>query len=92
VQVKNEVADRNKTFKLADVGQLMSDVIDRVTVEDWQECVRHAERLQDDDFVKECSRDSITEHTVINLRDSDTLIMKKNLSETETYVFDILHG
>jgi hypothetical protein len=72
VQVKREVADRNKTFKLADVERLMSDVIDRVTVEDWKKCVRHAKRLQEDDFVKECSRDSIIEPIVINLRDSDT--------------------
>jgi hypothetical protein len=69
--VKREVADRNKTFKLADVEQLMSDVIDSVTVEDWQKCVRHAERLQEDDFVKECSMDSIIEPVVTNLRDSD---------------------
>jgi hypothetical protein len=50
----------------------MSDVIDRVTVEVWQKCVTHAERLQDDDFVKECSRDSIIEPIVINLKESDT--------------------
>jgi transposase len=36
VQVKREVTDRNKTFKLADIERLMSDAIDRVTVEDWQ--------------------------------------------------------
>jgi hypothetical protein len=70
--VKREVADRNKTFKLADVEGLMSDAIDRVTAEDWQKCVRHAERLQEDDSVKECSRDNITEPIVINLRNSDT--------------------
>jgi hypothetical protein len=34
VQVKQEVADRNKTFKLADVERFMSDATDRVTVED----------------------------------------------------------
>jgi hypothetical protein len=39
----------------------MSNAIDRVTVEDWQKCVRHAESLQEDDFVKECSRNSIIE-------------------------------
>jgi hypothetical protein len=70
--VKTETADRNTTFMLADVEWLMSDTTDRVTVEDWQKHVRHAERLQDDGFVKECSRDSITEPKVINLRDSDT--------------------
>jgi transposase len=71
-QMKREVADRNKTFKLADAEQLMSDAIYRVTVEDWQKCVRHAERLQEDDSAKECCRDSIIEPTVINIWDSDT--------------------
>jgi hypothetical protein len=33
-------------------------VIDKVTVEDWEECVRHAERLHGQDFVTERSRDS----------------------------------
>jgi hypothetical protein len=49
--------------------------------------------------VKECSRNSIIEPIIINLRDrdrdTDTVSdpdMKKSLSKTETYVFDILHG
>jgi transposase len=33
-QVKREVADRNKTCKLADVERIMSDAVDRITVED----------------------------------------------------------
>jgi hypothetical protein len=70
--VKREAAERNKTIKLADVRWPMSDEIDRATVEDWQKYVRHAEVLQDNYFVKECTRDSITEPTVTNLRDSDT--------------------
>jgi hypothetical protein len=32
--VKREVADRNKTFKLADFEWLMSVAVDRVTAED----------------------------------------------------------
>jgi hypothetical protein len=42
-----------------------------VTVEDWCKCVKHAERLQDD-FVKECSRDNVTELILLNLRYSDS--------------------
>jgi hypothetical protein len=59
----------------------MNDMIDRVTVEDWQRCVRHAERLHEDDFVKECSRNSVTEPIVINLWDSDT----NTDSDSDTY-------
>jgi hypothetical protein len=50
----------------------MSEVIGTVTVEDWQKCVKPAGRLQVDDFVSECSRDSIIEYIIINLRDSNT--------------------
>jgi hypothetical protein len=61
----------------------MSDATDRVTVEDSQKSVRHAEGLQEDDFVKECSRDSIIEPIVINLRDSDTDIDTESDTDNE---------
>jgi hypothetical protein len=38
--VKRELSDRNKTFKLATVQQLVSDVIDKVAVEDWEDMQR----------------------------------------------------
>jgi len=49
--VKRELSDRNKTFKLADVQQLVSAATDKVTVEDCEKCVRQANRLQEEDFV-----------------------------------------
>jgi ribosomal protein S9 len=61
----------------------MSNAIDRVAVEDWQKCVRHAERSQEDYFVKECSRDSIIEPIVINRRGSDTDIDSDTDNEEE---------
>jgi hypothetical protein len=48
--VKTKTADRNKTFKLVDVQQLVSDATDKVTVEDWERCVRHTDRLQEEDL------------------------------------------
>jgi hypothetical protein len=54
----------------------MSDVVDRVTVEDWKTC-REVMRRR----LYECSRDSIIEPIIINLRDSDTDIDSNSGSE-----------
>lgn len=53
----------------------MNEALDRVTVEDWVSRVRHAEKLQHDDFQKEIAPDGIMQPMVINLMDD---------SETET--------
>ena len=66
-QVKGEVADRNKTFKINDVRVLLEEALDNVTIEDWKKCVAHSERLQEEDFMKEIGRDESIERLVINL-------------------------
>ena len=35
-------------------------------------CVRHAEKLQEDDFLKEIGRDTILEPIIINLQETDS--------------------
>lgn len=86
-RIKTEVADRNNTFKLADVERLMNDAIDRVTVDDWKNCVKHAERLQDEDFRKEIGRDEILERIVINIGD-DSDNTDSELSDTQDLAED----
>lgn len=71
-QVKKEVADKNKTFKIEDVERLTSEAIDNVTPADWDKCVRHAEKLQSDDWEKEIVRDDLMEPFIINLRDDSS--------------------
>ncbi|XP_046677233.1 uncharacterized protein LOC124365307 [Homalodisca vitripennis] len=71
-QVKREVATRNSTFELADVEKLTSEAIDNVTAVDWENCVRHSENLQSDDWAKEIVRDEIMEPFIINLRDDSS--------------------
>ncbi|XP_047104505.1 uncharacterized protein LOC124734564 [Schistocerca piceifrons] len=51
-QVKREVANRNTSFKLADVGKLTHKALDNVTQQDWERCVRHAEALRETDLLK----------------------------------------
>ena len=50
----------------------MNEELDNVTQAQWASCVRHAEKLQDDDFLKEIGRDTILEPIIINLRETDS--------------------
>jgi hypothetical protein len=49
-QIKRKVAERNKTIKTADVKWLLDEAIGSVTVEDWNKCVQHAEKLHAVDY------------------------------------------
>ncbi|PSN41732.1 hypothetical protein C0J52_25298 [Blattella germanica] len=81
-RVKGEVADRNSTFRLADVEQLMHTALDNITAEIWLSCVQHAEKLQEEDFEKEVLRDEVLERIIVNLGpDSDN--SDSELSEEE---------
>lgn len=71
-QIKGEVATKNNTFKINDVKKLLEEAIKKVTVDDWQKCVRHAENLQEADFIKEGLRDENLQRMVVNLRDDDS--------------------
>ena len=70
--VKGEVAAKNKTFHLLDVEHLMHEALDRVTIVDWASHIAHTERLQEDDYHKEVTRDSVINNLIINLEDSDS--------------------
>ena len=71
-QVKGYVAERNSTFKIADVEKLTHEAINSITTAAWKDCVKHAEKLQQDDFEREFIIDSVIEPVIINLRDSDS--------------------
>ncbi|PSN44443.1 hypothetical protein C0J52_23953 [Blattella germanica] len=74
-QIKGEVADRNNSFKLADVEKLLQGKrIDNTTVEQLSNCVRHAEQLQEDVFHKQINRDQNLKQIVINLEDDSESI------------------
>ncbi|KAG8267275.1 hypothetical protein J6590_054672 [Homalodisca vitripennis] len=50
----------------------LTEAIDNVTAVDWENCVRHSENLQSDDWAKEIVRDDIMEPFIINLRDDSS--------------------
>lgn len=71
-QVKGQVASKNTTFKMADVEKLMHEAIDSVKKENWVNCVRHAERIQDEDYEKEKHREVILEPIILTIRPGDS--------------------
>lgn len=48
-QVKRQVATKNNTFTIADIERLTHEALEAVSKEDWENCVRHAEKLQESD-------------------------------------------
>jgi len=66
-QVKRQVATKNTTFKIADVEKLMHEAIDSVTKEDWINCVRHTEKIQEEDYKKEIHREVILEPIILTI-------------------------
>lgn len=82
-QVKRYVANKNTTFRLADIEQLAHEALDRITQEDWEKCVRHAEALQEADYSKQCTRDTTVEPFIIHLRVSSDSEPESSESEDE---------
>ncbi|XP_026821632.1 uncharacterized protein LOC113560022 [Rhopalosiphum maidis] len=66
-QVKRQVAKNNNTFKMVDVERLTHEALDAVTKEDWENCVRHTEKLQESDHRKEILRDALMEPVVLSI-------------------------
>ncbi|XP_046384822.1 uncharacterized protein LOC124155147 [Ischnura elegans] len=58
-QVKRFVAQRNTTFRMIDVERLTHEALASISKEDWIKCVRHAENIQEEDYIKECVRDEV---------------------------------
>ena len=45
-QVKREVANNNRTFKVKDLLQLTKSAICNVSTENWQKCVHHTQKIE----------------------------------------------
>lgn len=73
-QIKNEVASKNKTFKIADVEKLTHEAIENVTLQNCKSYVEHAEKIQKEDAEKELVREIHLEPIIltINPEDSDS--------------------
>jgi hypothetical protein len=66
-QVKRQVATKNTTFKIADVEKLMHEAIDSVTKENWINCVRHTDKIQEKDYQEEMHSEVILEPIILTI-------------------------
>lgn len=66
-QVKGEVAEKNHTFKMADVEVLVNNALNAVTEDVWAKCGEHCNKIQEDDFAKEGLRDEILEPIILTI-------------------------
>lgn len=71
VQIKNEVASKNNIFKIADVEKLTNKAIQNVTVENWKNCVKHAETIQKQDMENEIAREVQIEPIILTINPDD---------------------
>ncbi|XP_050059675.1 uncharacterized protein LOC126550967 [Aphis gossypii] len=71
-QIKGEVAEKNHSFKIADVEVLVNNALDAVTKENWKKCGDHCDKIQDDDLVKEGLRDEILEPIILTINPDDS--------------------
>jgi len=71
-QVKGKVAEKNNTFKMADVEVLVNSALDAVTPEHWAKCGEHCDKIQEDDLIKESLRDDILEPIIITINSDDS--------------------
>ncbi|PSN40009.1 hypothetical protein C0J52_26029, partial [Blattella germanica] len=80
---KGFVAERNTTFKIADTEILVNEAIDNIAVSAWENCVRHAEKIQEDDFNRELLVDTALEPIIINLQDDTSQSEDESMDENE---------
>ncbi|KAL4082875.1 hypothetical protein QTP88_029529 [Uroleucon formosanum] len=71
-QFKGRVAEKNSTFKIADVEALVHKEIDAVTADDWAKCGEHCVKIQEEDFYKAGLRDEILEPIILTIYPDDS--------------------
>ena len=57
-QVKRYVANKNTTFRLADIEQLAHEALDTITQEDLVEVRKTCGGIQEADYSKQCTRNT----------------------------------
>lgn len=68
-QVKKQNSNENQTVKR--VESLIKNAIETVTASDWQKCIEHTKKLEDDYRKKDVGRKYLIENLVIRLDGSD---------------------
>jgi transposase len=69
-QFKDRVAEKNSTFKIADVEAFNHKETYAVTADDWAKCGEHCVKIQED-FYKAGLRDEILESIILKIYTDD---------------------
>ena len=85
-QVKGHVARNNCTFKLRDVKALVNEAFDMVTKRNWEKCVQHTIKIENELWRHEGIQRAINP-VIINLESSDDTD-EYGLDDTVEYSFD----
>lgn len=71
-RVKSKFVKQNTSIKLEDVEQSFYETLNSVTVDEWKSCVTFCHKLQNDDYVKEVSRNKILKSIVKTTNSDDS--------------------
>ncbi|KAL4131578.1 hypothetical protein QTP88_008871 [Uroleucon formosanum] len=69
---RGEIAKKSNTFKMADVENVLHLAMEAATQEDWEKCVAHVEKIQDEDNSNSILRDVMLKPIIITLQDDDS--------------------
>ena len=70
--MKSYVAERNSLFKIADIERLTHEAVTSISIDEWEKCVRHVEKLEEKNCEREILWDDVLKSFIINLCDSDS--------------------
>uniref|UniRef100_V5GTA9 Tc1-like transposase DDE domain-containing protein n=2 Tax=Anoplophora glabripennis TaxID=217634 RepID=V5GTA9_ANOGL len=71
-QVKNEVASKNKTYKLKDVRELLIEALNNVTNMNWKKCVEHVIKEEEKMGTLDGIMDDLIEPLIISINNSES--------------------
>lgn len=70
-QAKGHVARNNKTFKMAEIKELLSEGVNKITAAEWQGCISHTIKEEDKLCNLDHLIDSVCDTFVIQVGESD---------------------
>ena len=81
--IKEQVAKRNTTFKIADVKELVTAVITEVSAEHWRKAFEHCEKCMDEAWVNDGLQEEHVERLIIEVGEDDSSSSSSSDSDSD---------
>ena len=81
--IKEQVAKRNTTFKIADVKELVTAVITEVSAEHWRKAFEHCEKYMDEAWVNDGLQEEHVERLIIEVGKDDSSSSSSSDSDSD---------